>query len=233
MNGDGRTRPVVSLIASAALALLYCVGASAADVWSPGHRAPEWERIDVMQRYPLFDAEVEPDWRAMCDDESPLVRAAAALSIGRIADATLVPLVAPLLKDEWPFTRQCALWALLRMETPLVKEPLLSAVGSWPSLELPPGTEGGALLNELPPLNLAWARPLPYRREWVKIVNAAAWEVGPAGGGPRIMPCLDASQWDSGDAVHFRVHVSRAEDFFFAAANSSQSAWVDRQTAPM
>src|SRR5262245_22563860 len=101
------------------------------DPWSPGVRREEWTRIETIQRFPLYDAEPQFDWTVARRDESYLVRAAAAAAIGRSRDEKWIPLLNALLNDEMHLVRRFALAALLQIDSPLIKEPLLKAIDSW------------------------------------------------------------------------------------------------------
>jgi len=208
---------------SVLLAQLFCVAhtpSHAEDIWSPGHRIKAWDRIEAIQRYPLFSAE-PPDWEALCKDKNPFVRAAAALGIGRTAQPKLLPLIFPLLEDDWPCVRKWALWALLQIDSPLIKQPLLRVISSWEKLDY-----------YLPRMILVTAQyfqrvglpadleslPLSQRQAWLDRFDADAWKpafieeydsLNWGNGRTRVTMCLQSSHWDAGKPVHVRVRARR------------------------
>lgn len=94
------------------------------DEWRFGYRSESWKLIEAIQSYPLCSSK-EPNWLKCSQDDDPYVRAAVALAIARKRDVKLIPVLDPLLFDEFPLTRKCALWALLRMGDPAIKDPWL------------------------------------------------------------------------------------------------------------
>ncbi|MCX5654616.1 MAG: HEAT repeat domain-containing protein [Planctomycetota bacterium] len=102
--------PIIALVT-------VCLGAPAEDPWQPGYALEGWDRIAALQRYPLWD-KTPPDWPTVCRDKDPLVRTAAALAIGRAADASLIQVLRPLLSDGHPLVRCWALRALLKIRSP-------------------------------------------------------------------------------------------------------------------
>lgn len=72
----------------------------AEDLWRSGYRGATLDRIDPLQRYPLWVADPEPDWDSLREDEDPSVRAATALAIGRVAKVELRRSLTPLLDDD-------------------------------------------------------------------------------------------------------------------------------------
>jgi len=103
------------------------------DEWRFGYRSESWKLIEAIQSYPLCSSK-EPDWLKCSQDDDPYVRAAVALAISRKRDVKLIPVLDPLLFDEFPLTRKCALWALFQMEDPIIKDPLLNVIASWDKL---------------------------------------------------------------------------------------------------
>ena len=206
---DARLRRVVPF------ALLACgaglLGAQAGeDPWRSGCRLESWGRIERIQRYPLFDPQA-PDWAALCKDADPVVRAAAALGVGRTADARLVALVVPLIDDPSPLARECALWAALQMDSPAVIDPVLKVVATWQKLEGGMAVCDPYLIARIGlPFDLA-REPLRVRAEWVRKLDPSMcmpvrperpdWQ-------PQVAMCAGKSQMDSGDSLHVRLLVT-------------------------
>jgi HEAT repeat protein/tetratricopeptide (TPR) repeat protein len=211
-----------SILLIAVLGSSCAAAASASDPWRPGARLDEWQRIETLQRYPAFGAEPKPDWAALCRDPSPVVRAAAALAVGREADPKLIPLVEPLLDDPWPTARRCALWALLQMESPRAKAPLLKVLAEWPRpADGIAGTYNAELFRRIGlPVEVVMQR-LERRRAWVKAFNADAWDLGIRDhyGGRRspdlflkVLLCPERSEFDSGESLRISVRAFRRDD---------------------
>ncbi|HIJ65922.1 MAG TPA: PQQ-binding-like beta-propeller repeat protein [Candidatus Hydrogenedentes bacterium] len=208
----GRVIRGLAALACAASAVVSCGAPEQADPFAPGCTTEEWARVTAVQRYPLYNAS-PPDWEALARDESSVVRAATALGIGRTEDADLVPLLLPLLEEGEPLTRHCALWALLNIESPAIKEPLLRVLGTWENLER------GITDFELRPLwdragipaNLAES-PLPHRRDWLEHFDAAQYGIDfiePMYPGKYVILGLANSEIDAGDPLEVRVRVTK------------------------
>jgi len=209
----------IRLVGLTVLMSLLPMSAPAEDVWSSGLSLEPWERIESLQKYPLLASEPTPDWEGLCNDRDPWVRTAAALAIGRTGDPELISPLVPLLEDKWPVTRRCALQALLQMDSPLVKEPLLEVIGSWEDLDTNlPGLHNLELLQRIGLPSELRAMELSERRAWLEKFEAAEWKPGFSDSlGPvrnvaaltRVIFCPEKSQWDAGEAVLMRVQVSR------------------------
>jgi hypothetical protein len=183
--------------------------------WEAGYREPAWRLVDELQRYPLCagpsaGAKDEPDWEKLCRHDSPAVRAAAALAVGRTGDRALLPVVLPLLGDEWPAARWCAFWAVLSLPDESMGEPLLGAVADLPRLQ--PLTRSHALTAGAGDLFERTGLPRDLvtagrdaRRAWVAGLDRQAWlsvgptDAGPAGLGGAI--CVAESQRDAGSPM--------------------------------
>ena len=178
----------IRLVGLAVLMSFLSMSARAEGVWTSGVSVEPWERIETLQKYPLLASAPAPDWESLCNDDNPLVRTAVALAIGRMGDPRLIPLLVPLLEDKWPITRRCALRALLQMDSPLVKEPLLKVIGSWEDLDTSlSGMHNSMLFRRIGlPRELTGMR-LSDRRSWLEKFEAAEWKpafsdsVGPTG----------------------------------------------------
>ena len=182
-----------------------------ADPWAAGCSLEPWQRIRAIQRYPFYDAEA-PDWAGLAGDESPLVRAVAAIGIGRTGDAGLVPLLVPMLDEDGPLLRHCALWALVQMESDGIKKPLLKALRTSEEMNL---TVAGFDFSPL-----QWRLGFPFdfvhsdrerRRAWLEGFDEVAWRVGSAasprpGLSPRI--CIGESEINSGEPLDLRIQLS-------------------------
>ncbi len=192
--------------------VVACAAASCTqtDPYAAGCALAEWSRIDQIQRYPLFDEQM-PDWKDLSRDASPIVRAAAAIGIGRTEDASLVPLLIPLLDEEKPLIRCCALWALLQMESPEIKEPLLKAIGSWDELKMEvvgydfrSSWSRVGLPDDLPGM------PLSRRQAWLEGFDQAGWQIDfkePAFPTAHVVMCIKDSEMDSGDSLYVRTRI--------------------------
>lgn len=182
------------------------------DEWRFGYRSESWKLIEAIQSYPLCPSK-EPNWSKYSQDDDPYVRAAVALAIARKRDVKLITVLDPLLFDEFPLTRKCAMWALLRMDDPAIKDPLLDVIGSWDNL-------GGDLFVEtdnilsflferlgLPTRLLATS--LLDRLAHLEKLDVSTLHFTPKKPDPRlytmgdgrtqITACLEKSCWDAGD----------------------------------
>jgi hypothetical protein len=206
-----RARSVAGALAACCLAAVMTLGgglpattrpAAVDDPWAPGYRCPEWDKIELVQRYPQFPGP-EPDWGALAKDDSPLVRAVTMLGLGRTADVRRVALVIAGLDDPSPDVRRAALWALCRMETPAIREPLLKVIGTWPRLETTwPGYIDVRWFGLPRTLN---DMPLADRQTWLTRFDAKSWpwtytgpssQLSPAGGSCDATLTVSSSYWD-------------------------------------
>jgi hypothetical protein len=201
--------PLVLALLSISALVCVCLAAPVEDPWQPGYALEGWDRIAALQRYPLWD-KTPPDWPAVCRDKDPLVRTAAALAIGRAADASLIPELRPLLSDGHPLVRCWALRALLQIRSPLVREPLLEVIAGWDSFAT--DDERGFNLYRIGlPGDIA-TRPLEGRRKWVK-ESAPAWTLDMAepvrewGAWHQVTACPQESQVDVGVPINLRFSV--------------------------
>lgn len=191
------------------------------DEWCFGYRSESWKLIEAIQSYPLCSSK-EPNWSKCSQDDAPYVRAAVALAIARKRDVKLIPVLDPLLFDEFPLTRKCALWALLRMEDPAIKGPLLDVIGSWDNL-------GGDLFvvhdnilsfsfEKLRFPKRLLATSLLDRIARLEKFDVSTLQITPKKPDPRlyalmdgrtqITACLEKSCWDAGDQpkIHLLAH---------------------------
>ena len=151
------------------------------DPWQPDFKLESWQYIEILQKYPVLTS-VEPDWQKLVYDDNPYVRAAVALAIGRARQPDLIPILSPLLLDEFLLTRKCALWALIRMKSPLIKEPLLQVISSWEDLiektESPPGfNDIYTLFNKIGLPTKLLNISLIERQAWLQNFDAVAWNI--------------------------------------------------------
>ena len=197
------------LFAGAILALLPQAAQCAEDPWQSGYRLEAWNRIEALQRYPVYDDGAALDWPALGRDPDPLVRAATALAAVRAPDAARLPVLRPMLADPHPLVRRLALEALLGVRSPLVREPVLEVLGTWPDFK------------DIDPAPFAWlglpwhlaGLPLRDRQEWIKAF-ADGWTVS-TGGRPyrewaedfEITLCPQASEVDAGSPIPVRFRV--------------------------
>jgi len=194
--------PIIALVS-------VCLGASAEDPWQPGYALEGWDRIAALQRYPFWD-KTPPDWPTVCRDKDPLVRTAAALAIGRAADASLIPVLRPLLSDAHPLVRCWALRALLQIRSPLVREPLLEVIAGWNNFATD-DERGFEFYRVGLPGDIA-TRPLEDRRKWVKEF-APAWTLDTAepvrewGVWYQVTACPRESEIDVGVPINLRFSV--------------------------
>jgi len=191
------------------------------DVWRFGYRSENWERIEAIQRYPLFSSK-QPDWEILSQDEDPYVRAAVALAIARKRDAKLIHVIDRLLYDDFPFTCKCALWALQRMKSPLVKDPLLGVISSWEKLDKDFIVHDDSVLKLLKyaglPIHLL-DMSLPERQAWLKNFDVSTWnpgtkkpDRGPYWGGDgrtEITISFEKSYWNADDRMKMRLQAHR------------------------
>ena len=214
--------PIIALVC-------VCLAAPAEDPWQPGYALEGWDRIAALQRYPLWD-KTPPDWPAVCRDKDPLVRTAAAMAIGRAADASLIPVLRPLLSDGHPLVRCWALRGLLKMRSPQVREPLLEVIAGWDSFATDDG-RGFDFYGVGLPGDIA-TRPLEARRRWVK-ESAPAWALDTAepvreyGVWLQVTACPQESQIDVGVPIHLRfsVQASGPEKYLSLLLSGMFASW--------
>lgn len=197
---------------------LTCHADPADDPWVPGYRSGAWDRIHRIQSCPLTVKLDTNDLKALCADLNLFVRAAAAFAIGRLQTKELTPSLIPLLDDDAEIVRRSAFWALLRMEDDQIKAPLLKVLSSWPDVDhWFPGTHNYFYLFRRIGLPHHLARlPLEKRREWVKKLDVAAWDVrfddsqspiSPTNGRIDITVYPALSHWDAGHPVKLTVEI--------------------------
>ncbi len=103
------------------------------------------------------------------------------MAIGREADPRRLPILVPLLKDDSPIVRRFALEALLRLETPEIKGPLLEVLGTWEEIK-PPLSFGGDRVLGLVRLGLPnWLvdsnTSLAARQQWLEEFDSDTWRI--------------------------------------------------------
>ncbi len=189
------------------------------DPWQFNFNLESWQRIEIIQKYPLLTS-VEPDWQKLVYDDNPYVRAALALAIGRARQPELISILSPLLFDEFLLTRKCALCALIHMKSPLIKEPLLHVISSWEDLiektESPPGFNDIYTLepffNEIGLPKKLLNISLMERQVWLQNFDAASWNITFKESGPtlpystwdnrtQLTFSLEKSHWNAGDKI--------------------------------
>jgi len=232
----GLLSPVALLTVSVLLPTMSCIATFGTDdesingttltkkkngEWRFGYRSESWNLIEAIQSYPLCSSK-EPNWSKCSQDDDPYVRAAVALAIGRKRDVKLIPVLDPLLFDEFPLTRKCALRALLRMDDPAIKDPLLDVIGSWDKLGSDLFVEHDNILSFLfnrliLPKGLLAAslsdRLARLEKLDVSTINITTKKPDPRlyalrDGRTQITACLEKSCWDAGDQpkIHMLAH---------------------------
>jgi len=187
------------------------------DPWSPGARTPEWDRVDAIQRFPVFTSDT-PDWAILAKDPSPYVRATTMLGIGRTRDTGACPIVIAGLKDGSVLVRKAALWSLFRMNTPLIREPLVRVLATWADLDpIYPGKIASGWVGLKGPWTGA---PVRQRRQWGDKFDMKTWMwsyTGPVSGqfggdgASEISLCLESSYWHGKAPFSIRALVWRSE----------------------